>query len=428
MDKRRLCSTSNLDYDRIPPIQGVIEEMQYIEYPCLTNSLLDPGVPLEFRIDKSNTATDLGGIYLNFSASVVNADGTSLADDAVISTVNNFGYSLFSGVDVYIQDQKVSTSQGYYPFAAYLKMLLFTTDHEKEYYLRQALWRRDAPGFMDRIGVDKAGVKNPGFVERAAYIAKSSTVNLLVKLVFDFTIQSLIPEQTEIFLRLHRSKASLCLLAKSGDYKVKISNARLYVPRYKLSSLGNQIIKTRMSRDNLYFSSTKIEVFTKMVGKNDQNFDWTPITGSLPKRIFFFQILNSDYNGSINKNIFNFQCFGIRQIQVHKNGRCLPIAQGINATSNSKALLYTMTLEAVNRPEYISFSEWEFSNGYMVACFDLSNDASAGISDYRNIDDSGTIRIQVDYEKPLDEAITVFCVTERFDVMKIDGQKNPSWT
>jgi hypothetical protein len=191
--------------------------------------------------------------------------------------------------------------------------------------------------------------------------------------------------------------------------------------------MGSQIVANHLAMDNLRFPSSKFEVFTKMVGKNDQNFDWAPITGPLPRRLFFFQTLNSAYNGSIDKNIFNFQTFGMRQIQVQKNGRCLPIAQGIAATSNSNALLYTMTLQAINRPEYISFNEWEFNNGYMVACFDLSNDASAGIGDYRNEEELGTIRIQVDYEKPLEEAITVFCITERFGLMTMDQQKNPSW-
>jgi hypothetical protein len=426
-ERKRSCSIANLDYDSLPPVQGVVEETQYVEYPCLTNSLLDSNVPLEFRLDKTNAATDLSQMYLDFNVKVLKADGSNLTNDDVISTVNNFGYSLFSGMDLYLQDQKISNSQGYYPYAAYLKLLLFTTENEKKYYLRQALWRRDQPGFMDRIGVDKAGVGNSGFVERSAYIASSTDCRLLIKLIFDFTIDNLIPDQTEIFLRIHRSKASTCLLAKSGDYKIKISNARLYAPRYKLTAMGNQIITTRLTRDTLRFPSTRYQVCTKMVGKNDQNCDWTPIAGALPHRIYIFQILNSAYNGSIDKNIFNFQTFNLKKLQVHKNGRCLPMSQGVDVKADSPTLLYTMSLQAINRPDCISFTEWEYANGYMIACFDLSSDGSGGTSSYRSGPETGTIRVQLDYAKPLTEAITVFCVSEEFGLMQMDRQRNPHW-
>lgn len=427
MEKVRHCSTPTLDYGAHLPVQSVVEECQYIEYPCLTNGGLDTNVPLDFRLDRTNTAMDMSNIYLSFSVQVFKGDSSVLPDDAIISTVNNFGYSLFSGVEVFLQDQKISSSQGYYQYCSYLKMLLFTTDHEKQFYLRQALWRRDTPAQFDNFNTDQEKGFNQGFIDRSSYIAKSAKSHFLIKLIFDFTLTQLIPEQTEVFIRLHRAKPSSCLLAKDGEYKIKIADSCLYVPRYRLSKSGETIITSRLAR-GLDFISRRYNVYTKMVGKGDQNTDWNVLSGTLPQRMFFFQILNSAYNGNIDKNIYNFQTFGMKKLNVSKNGQTVPISHGIDVPdSKEPQVLYAMTLMALNRPECVSFTTFDFANGYMVACFDLSKGNCTGTTAYRSLPESGNLRIQVDYSKPLDEAITLFCITEDFATLRLDKQKNPDW-
>ena len=67
---------------------------------------------------------DLANTYLLIRAKVVRGDGTDLAADTQVAPVNNWLHSLFSQVDVYINDTLVTPSSNTYPFRAYVETLL----------------------------------------------------------------------------------------------------------------------------------------------------------------------------------------------------------------------------------------------------------------------------------------------------------------
>lgn len=423
----RYCSTGCLDYNRIPPIQNAIETSHYVEYPCLTASSQDSHVPLEFRIDATNDFVDLSQVYLRYSFQVIKSDGSTLPKNTVVSTVNNFGYSVFSGIDVFIQDEKISSNPGYYPYLSYVLMLLHATPEEKKYLLRQALWRDDQAGMFDIIGKDAAGVGNQGFLDRAAYVQGSIESSITMKVLMDFSVRQLIPNHTEIFYRFHRSDPNMCLLAENGDYKIKITKARLLVMRCQLSPGALSACYSLLGKGGIYFPGFRLSARTRIVSKNDQNCDWTAISGKIPKRLYIFQILNSAYNGAIDKNIFNFQVLNLKRIQVFRNGVGLPCAQPIELDSDDGQLLYSMSMRALNRSESISFNSWQFRHGFFVVCYDLTADFSAGMSNYDNPTSFGTVRIIMDYSEPLSEPVTVFCVSEESAVLHLDATRKPTW-
>jgi len=422
--KSKTCSVSQLDYESSMPQQGVFSDFGYTEYPSLTHSEFDQNVPLEFRIDKTDACVDLSGIYLSFSVNVYKADGTKVSEEEVISTANAFGYSLFNSLDLYIQDQKVSESQGCYNYSSYVRLLMNTTKNEKEYYLRGALWRKDEAGMMDILSYDIEEGANKGYVDRAAYIQQSRECPIFMKLLYDFKMSNVLPPQTEVFIRLHRTPASSCLMAKTGDYKIKLTKAKIYVPKFKLSPQGARVFNSRASMTCM---AKKFTMTTRSVSKNDQNFSWVPVSGPMPKRIYFFQASNASYNGAWDKNIYNFQVFGLKRLQVCKNGVNTPTSQGLQISQSSPELLYAMTINSLNSPDCIYFNDWEFCNGYLVACFDLTQSGSAANANFLNPTEIGTLRIEGDYEKPLSEAITLFCLCEYDAKLKFDSAGNPQW-
>lgn len=417
----------NLMYNSLPPVQNCVKDSSFTEFPCLTATSVDENVPLEFRIDKTNRYTDPSEMYLRFTATVTKSDGTELEEGAQVSTVNSFGYALFSGVDVFVQDQKITSGSGYHQYNTYTMLLLHTTLQEKAYYLRQALWFTDTAGMFDKIGKDEAGAANEGYTDRAAFINKSAPVHILIKVLPDFKLKQLLPDQTEVFVRFHRASANSCLLAESGDFEIKISQARLLVSRVELTDTAHKQYAGLLSSRGLRLPATRFSTKARVVSKNDQNVDWTPISGQLPRRIYIFQMLNSAYNGEVSKNIFNYQFFGLKKIQLFKNGESVPLAQGIDTEMDNAQLLYTMSMDALNRPEAISFNSWKYRHGYFVAVFDLTRDRSAGMSNYDNPVDTGTIRVKINYRDPLEDAVMLFCMSEEHTSLQMDSQRFPSW-
>ena len=100
---------SELDLFAVPPTQRSIDEGQWIEHQPITS--LDSGGPIEFLVPGAGDAyIDLANTYLFVRAKIIRGAGTNLADDAPVAPVNNWLHSLFSQVDVYLNDTQVTSS------------------------------------------------------------------------------------------------------------------------------------------------------------------------------------------------------------------------------------------------------------------------------------------------------------------------------
>ena len=114
---------SELDLFAVPPTQTSIEDGRWAEHQPLT--YLDSGGPTAFVIPGTGDAyIDLANTYLLIRAKVVRGVGTDLAADIPVAPVNNWLHSLFSQVDVYLNDTLVTPSSNTYPFRAYVDTVL----------------------------------------------------------------------------------------------------------------------------------------------------------------------------------------------------------------------------------------------------------------------------------------------------------------
>ena len=133
------------------------------------------------------------------------------------------------------------------------------------------------------------------------------------------------------------------------------------------------------------------------------------------------------YNSQQNKNPFNFETFGLSKLQVLVNGRSVPHSQGMTTLSEYNYLkFYMTTLNSINSPETFNVSFNDYTRGFFVIAIDVSSDFSAGC-DYDNIDENGSLRIVADFKTPLKETITIFCLGEVQETLKIDSERKPSF-
>ena len=144
---------SELDLFAVPPTQTSIEDGRWIEHQPLTS--LDSGGPIEFILPGTGDAyIDLANTYLLIRAKVVRAVGTELAPDTPVAPVNNWLHSLFSQVDVYLNDTLVTPSSNTYPFRAYVDTLLSYGAEANTTQLTSQLWYKDTAGHMDATTAD----------------------------------------------------------------------------------------------------------------------------------------------------------------------------------------------------------------------------------------------------------------------------------
>ncbi|GFX35856.1 integrase catalytic domain-containing protein [Trichonephila clavipes] len=121
--------------------------------------------PVEFHI--SGSAED----YIYFSqtqlyvkAKIVKVDNTPITKDDTIGPVNLFLYSLFSQVDVSLNDRVVSNSSNTYPYRSYIETLLNHGYDSKTSQLTAELFYKDS---------------DDGLKKRTEFFKKSATVDMI---------------------------------------------------------------------------------------------------------------------------------------------------------------------------------------------------------------------------------------------------------
>ena len=118
----RECTKPELDLFTIPATQTSIHKGQWIEYHPLSN-ITDTG-PIEFNVAETGEEySDLAGTQLHVKAKIKKANGTALDADTQVGPVNLFLHSLFSQVDVSLNDRLISASTYTYPYRAMIESL-----------------------------------------------------------------------------------------------------------------------------------------------------------------------------------------------------------------------------------------------------------------------------------------------------------------
>ena len=117
------CSKSELDLFTIPDTQTSITKGQWIEYHPLSN-ITDSG-PMEFVISEAGEEyLDLAKTQLFVKAKITKANGTDLTENKEVGPVNLFLHSLFSQVDVSLNERLIFSSTNTYPYRAMIETLL----------------------------------------------------------------------------------------------------------------------------------------------------------------------------------------------------------------------------------------------------------------------------------------------------------------
>lgn len=163
------CVKSELELFHLPGTQTVIQSGQWIEFHPLSN-IFDGG-PVEFHVSGSgDDYIDLSQTQLYVKAKILKNDNTAMGKDDVIGPVNLFLHSLFSQVDVALNDRLVSNSSNTYPYRAYLETLLNYGHDSKTSQLTSELFYKDS---------------EDGLQKRSKFFKESESVDMIGRIHSD---------------------------------------------------------------------------------------------------------------------------------------------------------------------------------------------------------------------------------------------------
>jgi hypothetical protein len=131
----------------------------------------------------------------------------------------------------------------------------------------------------------------------------------------------------------------------------------------------------------------------------------------LPRRIIVGMVDTKAFNGDNTKNPFNFQHFKVKKVGLFKNGIEYPTPQiTLNCDKKNYSEAYQHlfeSLHAENSPFVPDLTEKDFGNGFTLFSWEMSPDLSGADNMPVGANKNANIRLLLEFEEPLVEAITL---------------------
>lgn len=192
--------------------------------------ILPPG-PIEIVVSGAgNDYIDLRKIRLYVKMQILKSDGTKLVDNEKTGIINFPLQSMFSHIDIYMNNKLLSINSNNHPWKAYFKTTLSSGNDEQNSQLQSQLFMKDDDP-MDSVSL------NSGIVNRMQFTQDSRVFELVGNLLEDaLQLDKYLISGVDIYMKLFRSNGPFLLMSEeiSPSYKVKIVDVIYTTARVKL--------------------------------------------------------------------------------------------------------------------------------------------------------------------------------------------------
>ena len=252
--------------------------------------------------------------------------------------MTNWLHSLFSQVDVYLNDTLVTVSSNTYPFCVYVYSLLSYGAEAKNTQLTSQLWYKDTAGHMDATPVDGG---NTGLIERRRYIAESRIVEMMGRLYVDLFLQDrFLLNGVSVKIRLVRSKDAFSLMAggQNPDYN-RADSGRCAVRSQGCVEPDCQMAHIKaLEKGTAKYPICPVDGKVYSIPQGAMSHTHKNLfLGTLPKPLILWCIDNDAYNGEYSKSPFNAKNNAINVLAVYvwrnRSNQTLRLAATFEATS-----------------------------------------------------------------------------------------------
>lgn len=425
------CVKSELDLFSVPPTQTSIETGTWVEYNPV--SALAHGLPIEFNIlGTGQDYIDLANTVLMATAKITKANGTNIDGTSAVAPVNLTLHSLFSEIDIKLNDTMISTTNNTYAYRAYLETLLSYGSEAKQSQLQSAMYFKDLAGDMnDANPLAAAGsIRNRSMKLRYDFFSGSKTVDMIGKIHGDlFFSERYLPSDCSLRLRLVRNKDAFCLMSNEAApaYRLQIESCKIYVRKVRISPSVFVAHAKALEHGNMKYPIRRALVKTFTVTQGLLNFTHENVfTGQLPSRVVVGFVTNDAFNGSYAQNPFNFQHFNLSQLKVYVDGQQGYIAPIEPDYVNGRYMSGYISLFAgtgkLFRDEGLDIRRDDYPAGYALYAFDLTPDL--GEQDHFNLAREGNLRLEAKFAVALPSTINAIIYAEFDNLIEIDRNKN----
>lgn len=420
------CAKSELDLFALPSTQTSVESGQWIHYKPIS-SLSDDG-PIEFQVPGTgDDYIDLSHTMLYIKAKITSLDSNEISKAIHVAPVNNWLHSLFSQLDVYLNQKLVSPPNNTYAYRAYLETLLNYGPAAKNSHLTCALWYGDTPHKMD--ATDST---NKGFATREELVKVNKEIDMIGHLHGDiFNQDKFLINGVEMRVKLVRSKEAFNLMCDKEDVKVKvkITDASLIIRKARINPsvliAHQKVLATTTAKYPI--TRAEVKILTISSGIQAKTLD-NIFLGQVPKRCIIGFVKNSAFNGNLKQNPFNFDNHGINLFNLYVDGQQVP-SKTLQPSFADRLIASTYhTLFSGTDIHFLnegnSIARQDYSGGFCLLAFDLTPDLSAGSRSHWNLIRHGSVRLEVRFATALTTTLNCIVYAEFDNVVEINKNRD----
>ena len=425
------CLRSELDLFSLPPTQTAVDGSQWVEHSPV--STITSSSPIEFIVSGSGEDyMDLNNTLLEVKACIKTTNDSPVDAAVAVAPINNTMQSLFSQIDVSLNDVNVSSATTTYPYRAYIETHLNYGTDAKKSRLQAAMYFIDDNLTVSNPIPDSSSARNMGLKRRHGICTAKPTFDMIGPLHVDVFNQSkYMLNGVTMKVRMTRSKDSFVLMAKSDvteSFKVDILSAKLFVRKLKLTPSLCLAHERILQQKTAKYPITRVECKVIHLPQGQKSFTHDNLfLGQLPKRIVLGIVDNRAFNGDISLNPYNFQHCNLNYLAVHLDGQQVPWAPLQPSFSGSSYIraFYTQFTggDGISSDTGNTIGREQFVNGHALYCFDLTPDLSSSCGHHFSVTKSGNLRLELAFEVALSITGNVLVYSEFDNVIEIDKDR-----
>ena len=424
-DTSQECGLGSSELFTSAPTQtAIVKRRKIVVYP--TSADIIEGAPITLMIPASDEGYTNLNHELQLQVKIIKADGTPmvLADDKLAALTDLPLHTVFSQVDVFINEKLVSTSGNTYPYTAYFEKILT--------YDKQTLDNQ----FSSELIFINSDEKNDPFdeaqdvwINRAALTNRSKAVFLRGSLHVPILRQErFLLNQCSLRIKLHPNNNKFCLMAgENAAYKLKIVSARLEMERVEMNPDLLNEHADKLRKQNAVYPIRRPEIKTFSIPRGNTSITKENLfVGKLPRRLIIANVDSEAYNGKLNMNPYNFKHFGLNYLCAYVDAERYPthalepnfitgdfldclssVYEGTGMRDDARTLV-------INRDNY--------DEGYAIYVIQITP-SEPDCAAY-DLVQKGNIRLEMKFAAPLPRTVTTLVYADYDGQLEIDNDRN----
>jgi hypothetical protein len=221
-------------------------------------------------------------------------------------------------------------------------------------------------------------------------------------------------------IKFTKGKPSFFLMNKDAKSTTtfKFLDAQLLVRRVKANPAILSAHNTAMSQGCLArYNITRVELKTSTFSSGSQSLSIdNAVIGTIPKRLLFTMVNNTDFLGSFDTNPYNFRHYGLNYFALYVNGKQIPSEGLTRDMGHEKTSVMAYRTLFVGSGIHHSNSGLlvthdNYIKGFFMLLFELTPDLAAS-EGHASHPDNVHLRVELKFAKPLPDPVTCLMYLE----------------